>query len=198
MSEQDFLTVEGFKGKMANKIYTGIQDKLKEASIITLMAASNIFGRGFSEKKMEIVLNELPDILISAESEDEKISAVASVKGMATKSAEAFVYKIEDFKEFLSECGLEDKLYEKSVKKNVDQTHPLFDKSVVLTGTRDKDIIDFLKNVGAKQSSSVSKNTFLVIAKDKDEDTGKAEEARKINIPIMSVEEFIQTYSVNK
>jgi hypothetical protein len=37
-----------------------------------------------------------------------------------------------------------------------------------------------------------------VIAKDKDEDTGKAEEARKINIPIMSVEEFIQTYSVNK
>ena len=196
MSEQDFLTVEGFKGKMANKIYTGIQDKLKEASIITLMAASNIFGRGFSEKKMEIVLNELPDILISAESEDEKISAVASVKGMATKSAEAFVYKIEDFKEFLSECGLEDKLYEKSVKKNVDQTHPLFDKSVVLTGTRDKDIIDFLKNVGAKQSSSVSKNTFLVIAKDKDEDTGKAEEARKINIPIMSVEEFIQTYSV--
>jgi DNA ligase (NAD+) len=196
MSEQDFLTVEGFKGKMANKIYTGIQEKLKEASIITLMAASNIFGRGFSEKKMEIVLNELPDILISDESEDQKISAVASVKGMATKSAEAFVYKIEDFKDFLSECGLEDKLYEKTVKKNVDQSHPLFDKSVVLTGTRDKDIIEFLKNVGAKQSSSVSKNTFLVVAKDKDEDTGKAEEARKINVPIMTVEEFIKTYSV--
>jgi NAD-dependent DNA ligase len=196
MSEQDFLTVDGFKGKMANKIYTGIQEKLNEASIITLMAASNIFGRGFSEKKMEIVLNELPDILISDESEDQKISAVASVKGMATKSAEAFVYKIEDFKDFLSECGLEDKLYEKTVKKNVDQSHPLFDKSVVLTGTRDKDIIEFLKNVGAKQSSSVSKNTFLVIAKDKDEDTGKAEEARKINVPIMSVEEFIKAYSV--
>ena len=196
MSEHDFLTVEGFKGKMANKIYTGIQEKLKEASIITLMAASNIFGRGFSEKKMEIVLNELPDILISDESEDQKISAVASVKGMASKSAEAFVYKIEDFKDFLAECGLEDKLYEKTFKKNLDQSHPLFDKSVVLTGTRDKDIIEFLKNVGAKQSSSVSKNTFLVIAKDKDEDTGKAEEARKINVPIMSVEKFIQTYSV--
>jgi NAD-dependent DNA ligase len=197
MSEQDFLTVEGFKGKMANKIYTGIQEKLKEASIITLMAASNIFGRGFSEKKMEIVLNELPNILVSDESEEEKISAVASVKGMATKSAEAFVYKIEDFKGFLYECGLEDKLYEKPVKQNVDQSHPLFDKSVVLTGTRDKDIIEFLKNVGAKQSSSVSKNTYLVIAKNKDEDTGKAEEARKLNIPIMSVEEFIQMY-INK
>ena len=197
MSEQDFLTVEGFKGKLSNKIYTGIKEKLKEASIIELMAASNIFGRGFSEKKMEIVITELPNILISDESDDEKISAVASVKGMANKSAEALVYKIADFKEFLSECDLEDKLYETAVKKNIDQSHPLFDKSIVLTGTRDNTVIDFLKSVGAKQSSSVSKNTFLVIAKNKDEDTGKAEEARKINVPIMSVEEFIQTYSVN-
>ena len=197
MSEQDFLTVEGFKGKLSNKIYTGIKEKLKEASIIELMAASNIFGRGFSEKKMEIVITELPNILISDESDDEKISAVASVKGMANKSAEALVYKIADFKEFLSKCDLEDKLYETVVKQNVDQAHPLFDKSIVLTGTRDNTVIDFLKSVGAKQSSSVSKNTFLVIAKNKDEDTGKAEEARKINVPIMSVEEFIQTYSVN-
>ena len=197
MSEQDFLTVEGFKGKLSNKIYTGIKEKLKEASIIELMAASNIFGRGFSEKKMEIVLTELPDILISDESDDEKISAVTSVKGMANKSAEAFVYKISDFKDFLSECDLEDKLYETAVKKNIDQTHPLFDKSIVLTGTRDNTVIEFLKNVGAKQSSSISKNTFLVIAKNKDEDTGKAEEARKLNVPIMSVEEFIQTYFVN-
>ena len=196
MSEKDFLNVEGFKGKLANKIYTGIQDKLKESSIITLMAASNIFGRGFSEKKMEIILHEIPDILISDETDDQKISAVASVKGMAIKSAEAFVDKIEDFKEFLTECGLGDKMYESPIKQSVDQSHPLFEKSVVLTGTRDKDVIDFLKNVGAKQSSSVSKNTFLVIAKNKDEDTGKAEEARKLDIPIMSVQEFIQTYSV--
>ena len=197
MSEADFLTVEGFKGKMSNKIYTGIKEKLKDASIIMLMAASNIFGRGFSEKKMKLVLNELPDILVSTESKEEKIKDVASVKGIATKTAEAFVIKIEDFKDFLIECGLEDKLYKKLKEKSVDKNHPLFGKTVVLTGTRDKNIIELLKNVGANQGSSVSKSTFLVVAKNKDEDTGKAEEARKINIPIMSVEEFIQTY-VNK
>jgi DNA ligase (NAD+) len=161
------------------------------------MAASNIFGRGFSEKKMELVLNELPDILVSDDSDQEKIQAVTSVKGMASKTAEAFVSKIEDFKEFLIECGLEDKMYEKPQQKSVDQSHPLFGKTVVLTGTRDKDIIELLKNVGANQGSSVSKSTFLVIAKNKDEDTGKAEEARKLNVPIMSVDEFIQTY-INK
>jgi NAD-dependent DNA ligase len=194
MTEADFLTVEGFKGKMANKIYTGIQQKLQEASIIQLMAASNIFGRGFSEKRMELILNELPDILVSDDTEQEKIQAVTSVKGMAEKTAEAFVSKIEDFKDFLTECGLEDKLYEKPQQKSVDKTHPLFGKNIVLTGTRDKAIIEFLKNIGANQGSSVSKSTFLVVAKNKDEDTGKAEEARKLNVPIMSVDEFIQTY----
>ena len=197
MTESDFLKVEGFKGKMANKIYTGITQKLEEASIIHLMAASNIFGRGFSEKKIELVLNELPDILVSDDSKQQKIIDVASVKGMATKTAEAFVDKIDAFKEFLVECDLEDKLYENPIEKEVDKTHPLFGKTVVLTGTREKSIIDFLKNVGANQGSSVSKNTFIVIAKNKDEDTGKAEEARKLNIPVMSIDEFIQTY-INK
>jgi NAD-dependent DNA ligase len=146
---------------------------------------------------MELVLNELPDILISDESIQDKIQSVKEVKGMALKTAEAFVIKIDDFKEFLSECGLEDKLYEKPIQKSVDQSHSLFGKTIVLTGTRDKAIIDFLKNVGANQGSNVSKSTFLVVAKNKDEDTGKAEEARKLNVPIMSVPEFIQTYSVN-
>ena len=194
MSEEDFLKVEGFKGKMANKIYTGIQNKLGEATLVSLMSASNIFGRGFSDKKIELILNELPDILVSNMSNDEKIKMVSDVKGMAKKTAIMFVEKIEDFKKFLQECGLESKLYEKSVLKQVDQSHPLYNKSIVLTGTRDKEIVDFLKNVGANQSTSVSKSTYLVVAKNKDEDTGKAEEARKLNIPIMSVEEFVNTY----
>ena len=116
---------------------------------------------------------------------------------MAIKTAEAFVDKIKNFKDFLEESGLEDKLYDKPQAKSADITHPLFEKTIVLTGTRDKHIIDFLKNVGANQGSNVSKSTFLVIAKNKDEDTGKAEEARKLNVPIMAVEEFMQIY-VNK
>lgn len=194
MTETDFLNVDGFKDKMAQKLYNGIKQKLEEATIVQLMASSTVFGRGFSEKKMELVLNELPDILVSNESDLTKIEAVASVKGMAIKSAEAFVLKIEDFKEFLTDCALEDKLYETKKVETVLQTHVLTGKTVVLTGTRDKTVVEFLKTVGATQGSSVSKNTFLVVAKNKNDDTGKAEEARKLNIPIMSVEEFVSTY----
>ena len=196
MSENDFLKVDGFKGKMANKIYTGIRDKLKETTIVELMAASNIFGRGFSEKKMELILNELPDILVSNQTNNQKINAVITVKGMALKTAESLVNNIADFKHFLTDCGLEYKLYEKTTETEIEKNtaHPLFEKTIVLTGTRDKNIIEFLKNAGVKQGSTVNKNTYLVIAKNKDEDTGKAEDARKLNIPIMSVDDFIQTY----
>ena len=54
--------------------------------------------------------------------------------------------------------------------------------------------IDALKNVGGILGSSVSKNTFAVIAKSKEEDTGKASDAKKLGVPIMTPDEFLATY----
>jgi DNA ligase (NAD+) len=201
MSEEDFLNIGGFKDKMANKIYTGIQEKLNEASIITLMAASNIFGRGFSEKRMELVLAEIPNILTSQDSVQDKIEQVSLIKGMATKTAEAFVCKIDEFKEFLSKCGLEYKLqiskFGNGKEENLQNLHTLTGKTIVLSGTRDKTIIEFLKDINANNGSNISKNTFLVVAKDISDETGKIKEAKKLNIPIMSVSHFIDTYMKN-
>ena len=200
MLETDLLKVDGFKGKMAFKVHTGIQTKLKDASLTTLMAASNIFGRGFSDKRLELILGELPDILISAKTAGQKIAAIVAIKGMAEITATTFVSKIAEFNAFLKECGLEDKLQpilsvEKDCSNGGIQTHPLNKKTVVLTGTRDKAVLEILKAAGAIQGSSVSKNTFLVVAKSADEDTGKAEEARKLGIQILSVDQFINKYN---
>ena len=197
MTKDDFLKVDGFKDKMATKIHTGIKQKLDEASLTSLMAASNIFGRGFSDKKLELILDELPDIMVSSKTIGQKVVAVTAIKGMAEKTASTFVSKIEEFKEFLKEAGLEYKLIPTNIKETVisDLTNPLFKKTVVLTGTRDKNVLEILKNSGAIQGSSVSKNTFLVVAKSADDDTGKAEEARKLGIQILSVEQFLNNYS---
>jgi len=194
MNKDDLLKVEGFKDRMADKIYTGIQIKLKEASLETLMSATNIFGRGFSDKKITLIMDELHDILVSNLSDTEKVQYVSKIKGMALKTAEIFVSNINEFKQFLKDSGLEYKLNAPIKEKNIDIAHPLYNKTVVLTGTRDKQIIDYLKAVGAIQGTNVSSNTFLVIAKTVEEDTGKAEDARKLNIPIMSVQNFISSY----
>jgi len=196
MSIADFLKVEGFKEKMASKLYTGIQEKLEAASLVSIMAASNIFGRGFNNKKMELILEEIPDILISSKTIGQKINAVTDIKGMADKTATTFVSKIEEFKLFLKECGLENKLQltKSETEETINAANPLYKKTVVLTGTRDKEVLNILKKNGAIQGSSVSKNTFMVVAKSADDDTGKAEEARKLGIPIISVEQFIKLY----
>ena len=58
----------------------------------------------------------------------------------------------------------------------------------------DSSIQDYLKKVGAKIGQSVSKNTFIVLTKDDDEDTSKSLEAKKLGIQIMTHVEFSQKY----
>ena len=76
--------------------------------------------------------------------------------------------------------------------KNVDG--PLYNKTIIITGFRDKNLEDKIKNSGAKIGSSVSKNTDLVIVKHLEEDTGKASDAKKIGVPLITVEDFNNKY----
>lgn len=198
MKVENFLEVEGFKAKMSEKVYHGIKEKLEEASLVKIMAASNMFGRGFSEKKLELIMESYPTVLLSTESTTQKINNVASIKGMAYKTAEAFVERIPDFIRFMKDAGLIEKLGESlkgGPKLEPDTSHPLYGKTIVMTGFRDANIQNMLKNIGAKLGTSVSKNTFIVLVKDKDEDTGKAADARRLGVTLMTPEEFISKYT---
>jgi NAD-dependent DNA ligase len=195
MTMSDFLQVEGFKEKMASKLYNGIREKVEAASLVTIMAASNMFGRGFSEKRLELIMSVYPNILLENDSNSAKIAKIASIKGMARKTSEAFVERIVEFVHFIQEAGLYNKLTINVVVPQVlvDNTHPLFGKTIVMTGFRESEIIENMKKVGAKLGSSISKNTFMVIVKEQIEN-GKTLEAKKLGIPIISQSEFKQQY----
>ena len=170
MSEADFLTVDGFQKKMAAKIYSGIQEKLAKASIVTIMSASNVFGHGFSETRFNPIIQTYPDILVSSEPNEVKIKKLTEIKGMATKTASAFVEKISDFIAFLKETGLEGILQAKVevVSAPIISNHPFNGKTIVVTGLTEKVIEDNVKAIGAKFGSSVSKNTDILVAKSVD------------------------------
>ena len=190
MNISDFLKVEGFKEKMAAKLYNGIQESLHKANLISLMSASNIFGRGYSDKKIELIIESIPNILVSQETKIQKINNIISIKGMSLKTAEPFVEKIAEFILFMKSIGQEEKLLAISKKIQYNESHPLFDKTIVMTGFRDSQLQDEIKKVGAKIGSSISKNTFVLLVIDLTEDTTKAEDARKLEIPIMTPEQF--------
>lgn len=197
MSKEDFLSVEGFKSKLATKIYNGIQEKVAAASLPSLMHATNLFGRGFGTKKLKLILEAFPDILVSKEDSSAKIANVKTLDGMAKKTSEKFVNKIPEYVAWAQEAGLTDKLiYQKSAVNTANKTHPIYGKKIIMTGFRDKELTKKLEELGATMGSSVSKNTFVVLVKDTDEDTGKAEQARTLNIPLMTPDEFKKKYNL--
>jgi len=198
-------TVGGFGEKMSKKVCGSIKHRIANASLVEIMTASNVFGRGFSDKKIETIISTEPSILISSETLEEKVAKVENIRGFSKKTAEAFVSRIEDFVKFMERCGLNDKLYIDNIdkenstlmeEKDIQLKHPLFNKNVVMTGARDKKVMEYLKKIGASIVGSVSKNTSLIIAKDINTDTGKAEEGKKLGIPVISLEAFCNTYNI--
>ena len=202
MEKTDFLKVEGFKDKLATKIYEGIKDKVAAASLADLMSASNLFGRGFSEKKIELILEAYPDVLVDSLDKEQKIKKIESIKGMAHKTAELFVEHIGGFIAFLKECGLESKLPLEPQQGviAVNENHPLYKKKIVLTGFRDDELTKRLKQVGASVSSSVSKSTFVLLIKNEEAlelGSTKIDEAKTLGVPIMTLAAFSNSYLSN-
>jgi NAD-dependent DNA ligase len=205
MSVDDLMGVEGFQKTTANKIHNGIRDRLDKVSLPTLMTATNIFGRGFSDKKIELIMENYKDVFTSKIGEEEKIKKISEIKGMALKSAKDFVEKIDDFEDFLMETDMFYKLnqYEKarvegSIKeKAVDVTNPLYGKAIVFSGFRNAELEKKLKEMGAKMASSVSKNTFAVVVKDSEGDeTGKVLDAKKLGVMVVSLDEFVNKFNL--
>ena len=195
MSKEDLLTVDGFKEKMAEKVHLGIKDKLDKASLSTIASVSNILGRGFSHKKLDVIMQEFPTVFSSSDDNDTKIKRITEIKGMSTKTAKPFVENIPAFLGFLKDCKLEAKLNLKPVSiVEIDETNPLFNKTIVMSGVRDKELESKLKTVGAKTSSSVTSNTFMVITPDVNSDTGKVVSAKKLSIPVKTPEQFVREY----
>ena len=65
-----------------------------------------------------------------------------------------------------------------------------------MTGFRDKPLKKTLVDLGAKISTSVSKSTFVVLVKDLEEDTSKAEEAREEGVSVELVDTFRKKYKL--
>lgn len=196
MSKEQFMEIEGFKSKLSDKIHDGIIQKLEDADLPTLMDATHIFGRGFGKKRFDVILSKHPDIITSSVGYAEKVALVKAVSGMAQKSAETFVEKVPEFVQWCNETNLMHKLHciAEPAPKNI-HGHPLYGKKIVMTGFRDKNLVSTIEALGAINSSSVSKGTFILLYKDKN--TGKVDLARELGVQLMTPEEFKTKYNIH-
>ena len=67
-------------------------------------------------------------------------------------------------------------------------------KSIVMSGTRSKELEKKLKSVGAQMGSSVSSKTFAVITADLESTSSKVNDAKKLEIPLFTPDTFEKKY----
>jgi NAD-dependent DNA ligase len=204
MTRADFATVEGFKEKMVNKLYDGIKDKVQGASLIQVMAASNLLGRGIAEKKIRPIMEKYPDILTSNDTPQKKTTLLLEVQGIGKEQSKLFVENIPRFLEFLRECELEYKLNTRRVESSaveepkpateMDKKNPLYGKKIVMTKVRDKDIIAYLQTVGGILEDNIKKDTYILIVKSKADVSNKTKFANDNSIPMMEPAEFKEKF----
>lgn len=186
MDESDYIQVQGFQAKMARKLCSGIRQRLDKASLPEIMQATNLFGRGFGVKKFAAILSAYNTPNISVEQ-------ASSVQGMAHKTASKYVAHLPAFLAWIDETGLHHKIPKGSPNSAAappEGNTPLKGKRFVMSGFRDKALADALIAAGAESSTSVSKNTWLVILKDVNDTTGKAAVARKLGVRISTLDEI--------
>lgn len=183
--------------KNGKNVFDNIHNSIENTTLEKLMSASNIFGRGFGEKRFQNILKSYPNVLTDTNQTNQtKINNLSKIKGMSLKSSKEFVDTIPDFINFLKESNLQNKLIMNENQTELHQIHPLHNKKIVMTGFRDKEVIKKLQELGADIVNSVSKNTFIVLVKNMDESTGKVEEAKKLGITIMTINEFKNEYEL--
>ena len=115
LSKEDIESIDTFKDKMATKIHNSIQKQINKSSLAKIAAASNIFGRGFAEKRIELILKSYPNIFtnnlskqisIPKEEKASLITQISSIEGLANKTATQFVEALPEFQKFLEESNL--------------------------------------------------------------------------------------------
>jgi NAD-dependent DNA ligase len=186
-SKEDMLKVDGFKDKMASKIYEGLRLKMKDLDCTTLIAASNTLGRGLGTTKIALLIEKIPDII--KKRYIPTITEIVSIKGFEKKTAELFIENMPKYWKFVDENNLscfikDDKT--KSIEKS-------FENEVyVFTGFRNTDLEKYLKDRGANVTGSVSKKTTCLICKDVEEDSSKITKAKELGIEIITLSEFLK------
>lgn len=100
LKKKSLLEIEGFKDKKIDKILEEINKSITTTSLVTLMSATNIFGRGFGEKKIQKIINLYPDIL-SISKNKLLIDMLKNLKEFNNDTALEFINNLEIFKNFL-------------------------------------------------------------------------------------------------
>ena len=105
---------------------------------------------------------------------------------------------IPNFLFWIKATNLEYKLNQKinPITVSINTDNILSGKKFVLTGFRDKDLTDKLLKVGAIESNTITKETFILITSSKDNKSNKINQAMNLGVKIITLQDFLEEYNI--
>jgi NAD-dependent DNA ligase len=185
----NFENVDGIKKKGSSNLIISIKKALTDIKLSKFMAASNKLGSSIGEERTKQVLEKYPDLLIDYKkwSKQEFIDKLKILNGWDDKISMMFVSNFDEFIKFYN--NLKDLISFQEIQTKKIIKNKYLNLTIVISGFRDSVLQQFLENSGAKLTSTVSKNTDLVIVKDQNtinEETGKVKKALELGITIIT------------
>ena len=201
--KEELEEIDGIGKKLIEKIFDNIDEIMENITLEKLMAGSHVFGTGIGEKKIKLIIKEIPNILNIKDKKELK-DLVLKIEGFSDISADKFVNNLDKFKIFFKELKeiydldyIEEKLKKKDKQESLDKTKKIFDNiKIVFTGFRDKELEEKIEDMGGSVSTSVSSKTNIVVHADNEKSSSKLEKAIKLEIKIMSKSEFLKKYNL--
>jgi NAD-dependent DNA ligase len=197
ISKNELLTIDGIKDKSANNLLEALKS-IKTKKCLDIMHASNLIGRGLGEKKLNLVFEVYPFICTDQEKTLKlTVDDLKKINGLGEVSATLIISNLKTFLEFYNSLNINvnDNVNvndDKNDKKEKNINNKYKNNIYVFTGIRDKKLEEIIVSSGGKIANIVNKNTTALIVKDYNDNTVKVKNARSLNIPIISYDEFIK------
>ncbi len=204
INNQSKLTqIKGIGSKTIENLFNNLKIKLSESTVDQIMAASCIFGRGFGTRITKKIIDTYPSILQSDWSEDFMIDQLCKITGFDKINATKFSTNFNQFLIFYNKLSsliqLPNKHLSTESTKSTESTNSTestksttcdFFKNqvIVFSGIRNKEWEKNIELMGGKVGSSVSKNTTIVVYKDKT--TAKYKKALEIGVKTIEYDDF--------
>ena len=192
ITKTQLLKIDGFKDKSATNLLKALEE-IKSKNCVELMTASNIFGRGMGEKKLNLIIDKYPYICNNQEKASNiTLEDIKKINGMGEKSALLFITNLKEFYKFYNSLNIIPEVIVKVPKITNNTNNKYKDNIYVFTGIRDKDLEKIIIASGGTIGSTITRKTTLLIIKNADDETTKVKKAREFNIPIITYDEFIK------
>lgn len=190
LDTRQLMKIEGFQEKLAKRIHDNIKHALNPVELPLLCYASGVFGKSLGTTRFYQLWEEYGNDMCSWSGWKKKdiIEELAAIKGFGAVAANQFAERIAEFVRFYK--GIKSFCTLASFKKAKVSSDRLAGENIVFTGVRLSKAEELIKSNGGSVGGSVNKHTTILVLKDVESGSSKANQARELGIKMMSVLQF--------